>query len=80
MLGGGGVVGIAWETGVLAGLRAAGADVTNADLFVGTSAGSTVGAQVASGRDLDDLLALQLGPSDGLMEALSAEINFSGVL
>ncbi len=80
MLGGGGVVGIAWETGVLAGLRAAGTDVTNADLFVGTSAGSTVGAQVASGRDLDELLALQLGPSDGLMEALSAEIDFGGIL
>lgn len=80
VLGGGGVVGIAWETGVLAGLRAAGADVTNADLFVGTSAGSTVGAQVASGRDLDELVALQLGPSDGLMEALSADIDFGGIL
>jgi NTE family protein len=77
VLGGGGVVGIAWETGVIVGLRDGGVDVTNADLVVGTSAGSTVGAQVAAGRDLDDLLAAQLGPSDGRMEALAADIDFA---
>jgi NTE family protein len=50
VLGGGGLAGIAWETGVLAGLASAGADVGDADLVVGTSAGSLVGAWVAGGR------------------------------
>jgi len=39
VLGGGGLSGIAWETGVLAGLAAGGADVTTADYVLGTSAG-----------------------------------------
>lgn len=33
VLGGGGVVGIAWETGLLVGQAQAGIDVRNADLF-----------------------------------------------
>jgi NTE family protein len=60
VFGGGGVTGIAWETGVLVGLRDEGVDVTDADLIVGTSAGSAVGAQVASGDDLDGLYQRQL--------------------
>jgi NTE family protein len=52
VLGGGGVTGIAWELGVLAGLRDAGADLTSADLIIGTSAGAFVGALVATGVDL----------------------------
>ena len=49
VLGGGGVTGIAWMTGLLAGLAEAGTDLTSADLVVGTSAGSVVGAQILSG-------------------------------
>ena len=60
VLGGGGVVGIAWETGLLAGLRQAGLDLSRADLIVGTSAGAIVGAQLATGCDLDELYARQL--------------------
>jgi NTE family protein len=78
VLGGGGVVGIAWETGVLIGLRDDGADVSDADLVVGTSAGATVGTQLAAGRDLDELLAVQLGPSDGRQEALMKEVDVDG--
>ncbi len=52
VLGGGGPVGIAWETGVLAGLSASGFDPREAALIVGTSAGSVVGAQVARGLDM----------------------------
>ena len=55
VLGGGGITGIAWETGLLLGLRDAGADLTRADLVVGTSAGSAVGAQVTSELDLGEL-------------------------
>ena len=61
VLAGGGVTGIAWETGVLLGLRDAGHDIIgNLDLVVGTSAGSTVGAQILSGTDLADLYASQI--------------------
>jgi predicted acylesterase/phospholipase RssA len=42
VLGGGGITGIAWEIGVLAGLAEAGTDLSGADLVVGTSAGSVV--------------------------------------
>jgi NTE family protein len=48
-LGGGGVVGVAWETGVCAGLIEAGVDPREVDVVVGTSAGAIVGAQIASG-------------------------------
>src|SRR5688500_6656969 len=68
VLGGGGVVGIAWETGVLKGLRDGGVDPAAADLIVGTSAGSIVGTQVRGGRSLDELYAEQSAPSDGRVE------------
>ncbi|MDL4774043.1 patatin-like phospholipase family protein [Actinomadura xylanilytica] len=63
VLGGGGVAGIAWETGVLAGLAAGGTDVTGADLLLGTSAGSTVAAQVGSGLPLNELFERQADPA-----------------
>jgi NTE family protein len=62
VLGGGGITGIAWEVGVLAGLAEAGVDLGSADLVVGTSAGSVVGAQLTSGTPLEDLYARQLEP------------------
>jgi NTE family protein len=65
VLGGGGITGIAWEIGVLAGLAEAGVDLTGADLVVGTSAGSVVGAQLTSGADLEMLFARQLDPPTG---------------
>ena len=49
VLGGGGVAGIAWEVGVLVALQEAGVDLDAADLVVGTSAGSVVGAFVRNG-------------------------------
>jgi NTE family protein len=67
VLGGGGPVGVAWETGMLKGLRDAGGDVSQADLVVGTSAGAIVGAQIRSGKALDSmydaLLATASGPA-----------------
>jgi len=61
VMGGGGLVGIAWELGVLAGLQeAAGLDPTSAAVIVGSSAGSVSGAQAALGRDLGDLVERQL--------------------
>lgn len=46
VLGGGGSTGNAWLIGVVAGLFEAGLDVTEADLIIGTSAGSTAAAQI----------------------------------
>lgn len=61
VLAGGGVTGIAWETGVLRALRERGVDLPAvADTIIGTSAGSTVGAQIATGRDVDELFEQQL--------------------
>ena len=70
VLGGGGLSGIAWETGVLAGLAAGGADVTAADYLLGTSAGATVAAQLGSGLPLTELLGRQTVP-----ERQSAELT-----
>ena len=48
VLGGGGSAGNAWLIGVIAGLFDAGLDVTEADLIIGTSAGSTAAVQITS--------------------------------
>ncbi|MHA6792580.1 patatin-like phospholipase family protein [Pseudonocardia bannensis] len=65
VLGGGGITGIAWELGLLAGLAAEGVDLADADLIVGTSAGSVVGAQLACGADVEKRYAAQLAPTAG---------------
>jgi NTE family protein len=69
VLGGGGITGIAWELGVLAGLAEAGVDLVNAELIVGTSAGSVVGAQVTSSAPLHALYLRQLEPPSHEMPA-----------
>jgi NTE family protein len=64
VLGGGGVAGIAWETGILQGIADESAATARAlldsDVLVGTSAGSAVVAQVGSGLSLEDLFARQV--------------------
>jgi NTE family protein len=52
---GGGATGTAWVTGVLLGLQRAGIEPNAADLIIGTSAGSIVGAQLRSGTPLATL-------------------------
>jgi NTE family protein len=56
VLGGGGPVGIGWQAGLLHGLAEAGVNLRHADFVLGTSAGSVVGAQLAAGRALPDLV------------------------
>lgn len=51
VLGGGGPVGVAWEMGIAAGLASAGINLADADLVVGTSAGSITGAMLTGGDD-----------------------------
>ena len=61
VLGGGGSAGIAWESGLLAGLLEAGADLEAADLVVGTSAGSAVAVQLRAGGLRLDALRAEMG-------------------
>lgn len=63
VLGGGGSAGNAWLIGVIAGLADAGLDVTDADLTIGTSAGSTAAAQISCA-----------GPGQLYAEILSAPV------
>ncbi|GAA4605187.1 NTE family protein [Actinoplanes octamycinicus] len=77
VLGGGGVTGVAWEIGLLHGLAEHGVDLTGAGLFVGTSAGSIVAAQVLSGVPLKDLFEAQRADPTG---QLTARITVSGLL
>jgi NTE family protein len=68
VLGGGGSAGNAWLIGVIAGLFDAGLDVTEADLVIGTSAGSTAAAQITSATPtelLADILAAAPQPPTG---------------
>ncbi|MGH3960948.1 patatin-like phospholipase family protein [Mycobacterium sp.] len=64
VLAGGGVAGIAWETGVLRGIADESGAVADAllasDVLVGTSAGSAVAAQISSGLSIDELFARQV--------------------
>ncbi len=61
VLGGGGVAGIAWELGFIDGVHQHGVLLGDVDLIIGTSAGATVGTQLATGC-LDEAVAAQLDP------------------
>ncbi|MEZ5939038.1 MAG: patatin-like phospholipase family protein [Hyphomonadaceae bacterium] len=61
VLGGGGPLGIAWETGVLAGLAEGGVSFADLDLVLGTSAGSVVGSQIAAGKSPQAMADAELG-------------------
>ena len=63
VLGAGGHAAIAWELGVLAGLADGDAPAHDADLVIGTSAGSIVGALITSGVPLDDLFRRHVDPA-----------------
>jgi NTE family protein len=62
VLGAGGNAGIAWEVGVIAGVAEAGIDLSGVDVVIGTSAGSVVGAQLATGLSPADMLRRQVDP------------------
>ncbi len=83
VLGGGGVAGIAWETGILIGIADESPDAArallDADVLIGTSAGSTVVAQIGSGLSLADLFARQVSPTSAEIDpdvAVDALIDF----
>jgi NTE family protein len=77
VLAGGGRLGDAWMTGVLAGVEeAAGVDLRRTEVFVGTSAGAVVAARLAagvaptrppSGAGADDIAAPDAEPGDSVL-------------
>ena len=73
VLGGGGLAGIAWMTGLLFGLSEQGVDLRAAEIMVATSAGSTVAAQLSSGLSLNDLFARQVDPARQTREIVPAD-------
>lgn len=60
VLGGGGTLGVAWETGLLAGLESTGVGLGGADLYLGTSAGSIVGSAIARGVSPQMMAEMQI--------------------
>ncbi|MCX5049679.1 MULTISPECIES: patatin-like phospholipase family protein [unclassified Streptomyces] len=64
VLGGGGPVGGAWLTGVLAGLADAGVDLGRADVVIGTSGGAIFGSRLACGQAPRELYERQLTGDD----------------
>lgn len=76
VLGGGGPVGGAWLTGVLAGLTAGGIDLTTADTVIGTSAGAIFGARLASGEPARELYERQLADLDRVEMGITAAQTF----
>ena len=87
ILGGGGAVGVAWEVGVLAGLAAAGIDLTGIhiagsntpNVILGTSAGSIVGAMLST-HHIDDLLELSTSDSSSkVIEEVVPMLDFAAM-
>ncbi|ADG79048.1 Patatin OS=Tsukamurella paurometabola (strain ATCC 8368 / DSM / CCUG 35730 / CIP 100753 / JCM 10117 / KCTC 9821 / NBRC 16120 / NCIMB 702349 / NCTC 13040)OX=521096 GN=Tpau_2443 PE=4 SV=1 [Tsukamurella paurometabola] len=72
VLGGGGSAGNAWLIGVVAGLREAALDVTEADLIVGTSAGATAAVQITTADPAHLLADILAAPSPGTPGAARA--------
>jgi NTE family protein len=81
VLAGGGLAGIAWETGILRGIADESAATAEAllesDVVLGTSAGSTVAAQLGSGSGLDAMFDRQISASS---TELNPEVGFDELI
>lgn len=78
VLGAGGVVGHAWHAGVLEALREGrGWDARTAEVVVGTSAGSVVGALLRGGRGSGDLYGSRGSGARSAPEVADRSISFS---
>ena len=81
VLGGGGVAGVAWELGVLQGIAdedpQLASRVIGADRIIGTSAGSSVAAQITSGMPLEILYAAQLAQE---IEVIEVEFDAAAMI
>ncbi|MFJ9444700.1 patatin-like phospholipase family protein [Kitasatospora sp. NPDC101235] len=72
VLGGGGPVGGAWLTGVLAGLTEAGIDLSRAEVVIGTSGGAVFGSRLLSGVPAAELYERQLSGADAVRLPVTA--------
>ncbi|MCP9994092.1 patatin-like phospholipase family protein [Streptomyces albogriseolus] len=72
VLGGGGPVGGAWLTGMLAGLTEAGVELDAADVLIGTSAGAVFGARLRCGTPAAELYERQLSGADAVRLPVTA--------
>jgi NTE family protein len=81
VLAGGGVAGIAWELGVLRGISDVNAELLTslrqADLVLGTSAGSAVAAQITSSATIENLYDRQLAQHSSELEV---ELNIDELM
>src|SRR5439155_17317047 len=76
VLGAGGMVGVAYHAGILRALDLVGGlRPDDADLIVGTSAGSVVGAYLRSGFSTEDLWQLAMGTHDRLQALSGPEVQ-----
>ncbi|QGG94304.1 patatin-like phospholipase family protein [Actinomarinicola tropica] len=75
VLGGGGPVGIAWESGLVVGLAERGIDLSVADRILGTSAGSNVGARLALGHDLSTVAQARSTPQRSESDAVGGPMG-----
>lgn len=73
VLAGGGIAGIAWETGILQGIAdespAAARLLLDSDVLLGTSAGSAVAAQLGGGATLQALFDRQVAETSGEIDS-----------
>lgn len=79
VLSGGGPLGIGWEAGLVAGFAEGGVAFADADLIVGTSAGSVVGAHVALGLKPADALDI-VAAFGALLDTAGMEFQFQALL
>ncbi len=64
VLGGGGLLGAAWEAGLIAGIAEEEAGITRADRLIGTSSGAIIGLQIALGRAPGDIFQGQIAMAE----------------
>ena len=78
--GGGGVWGVAWLSGIVAGMAEAGLDLRGADCFIGTSAGSVTSAQLASGMAPAEMYERQRDPAKQPRELIAPPEGLARVM
>ena len=78
--GGGGVWGVAWLSGIVAGMAEAGLDLRAADCFIGTSAGSVTSAQLAKGMAPATMYERQSDPAKQPRELIAPPDGLNAIM
>jgi len=80
VLGGGGLWGIGWLTGLAAGLADVGIEIRTAGTLIGTSAGSVLAAQLCGSASLEELFQRQVDPAHQTQERATPPEALAGLL